>query len=53
MNTALFVILLTFASLTAVAVGGGALGLGVMKLVSLISRRNERRELPVSQRRAA
>lgn len=53
MNTALFVILLTFASLTAVAVGGGALGLGVMKLVSLISRRGERRQLPVSQRRAA
>ncbi len=53
MNTALFVILLTFASLTAVAVGGGALGLGLMKLVSLISRRDDTRELPASQRRAA
>lgn len=53
MNTALLVILLTFLSLTAVAVAGGAIGLGLMKLVSLLSRGGETRKLRTKQRRAA
>ncbi len=53
MNTALLVVLLTVATLTAVAAGGGALGLGVIKLVKRLSHEGEGRGLRPKRRPAA
>ena len=53
MNTALLVVLLTVATLTAVAVGGGALGLGVIKAVKRLSQRGQGPGLRTKRRRAA
>lgn len=53
MNTALLVILLTVATLTAVAGGAGALGLVVIKLVRRLSHDGEGRGLRPKRRPAA
>jgi len=53
MNTALLVVLLTVATLTAIAAGGGALGLGVMRVVKRLTDGSEGRNLRTKRRRAA
>jgi hypothetical protein len=53
MNTALLVVLLTISTLTAIAVGGGALGLGAIKALKRLSSGGSSRGLRAKRRPAA